>query len=97
MKTQIELLQPGTHRPVHNPIDYKSSTYSAIQTPTPTDMSPMCSPAEVKRIQRIVGVLLYYDRAIDATFATAVSKVSSSQAHATQNVLAAAKRLPRLN
>ena len=83
----------GTHRPVHNPIEYNPSPFSALQTPTPSDTSPACSPEELKRIQRIVGVLLYYDRAIDATFATAVSKVSSAQANATTRVLAAAERL----
>lgn len=83
----------GPHRPVHNPIDYHPGKFNAIQTPTPLDPSPPCTAAETKRIQRIIGVLLYYDRAIDATFATAVSKVSSAQANATQNVLAAAERL----
>ena len=89
----LKRFQLGHHRPVHNPIDYKSGAFCAIQTPTPLDTLPLCSPEETKRIQRIVGVLLYYTRAIDATFATAVSKVSSAQAHATTNVLAAAERL----
>jgi len=81
------------HNPVYNPIDYQPGTRTAIQAPTPEDTSTPASPAETLRIQQIVGVLLYYARAIDSTFTTAVSKVSSAQAKPTITVLRAAERL----
>lgn len=81
------------HKPVHNPIDYQPGARTALQTPTPEDTSPAATPGEAKRIQEIVGVLLYYARALDATFLTAVGKVASAQAKPTRKVLAAAERL----
>jgi len=79
--------------PVYNPIDYHPGVRSAIQRPTPPDTSDPASPAETLRIQQIVGVLLYYARALDSTFITPVGKVSSAQANPTAAVLAAAERL----
>lgn len=81
------------HRPVHNPIDYSPGPWTTKQTPTRQDTSPPASAADTTRIQQIVGVLLYYARAIDATLLTAVSKVASAQAQPTAAVLAAAERL----
>ena len=83
------------HKPVHNPIDYQPGARTAQQKPTPEDSSPTSTPAEAKRIQEIVGVLLYYARALDATFLTAVGKVASAQSKPTPGraVLTAAERL----
>jgi len=67
--------------------------WTSKQTPTRQDTSPQASEADITRIQQIVGVLLYYARAIDATFLTAVSKVASAQAQPTADVLRAAERL----
>lgn len=51
------------------------------------------SPERKKRIQRIVGKLLYYARAVDPTMLTAINKVASSQATPTEAVERAANRL----
>ena len=93
LPSALQRFKFGPHKPVHNPINYQPTKFTFVQTPTPCDTSPPCSPEQVKRIQQIVGVLLYYTRAIDATFATAVSKVSSAQANPTTAVLAAAEQL----
>ena len=80
-------------RAVHNPIDYQPGVRTAIQLPTPEDTSPAASPADTLRIQEIVGVVLYYARALDSTFLVAVNKVSSAQAKPTQAVLMAAENM----
>ena len=40
--------------------------------------------SEVKRIQKIVGTLLYYARAVDATILVALGKIAAQQASETQ-------------
>ena len=57
------------------------------------DTSAPLSPEEAKKIQQIVGVLLFYARAVDATMLYPVSKLSSMQAHPTQAVRADVDRL----
>ena len=89
----LKRFKPISNEPVHNPIDYKPGVWKALQSPTPQDTSPPASSEEILRIQQIVGVLLYYARAIDSTFLTAVSKVSSAQAQPTKAVLSAAERI----
>ena len=78
---------------VNNPSDYRPGKHTALQKPTPQDTSAPATLEETLRIQQIVGVFLYYARAIDSTFLTAVSKVSSAQAKPTAKVLQDAERL----
>ena len=57
--------------------------HTAQLAPTP-DTSPALSPEEVKRIQQIVGVFLFYARAVDATMLYPISKLSSQQSQPTE-------------
>ncbi len=41
--------------------------------------SPPLTPEQIKRIQKIVGTLLYYGRAVDSTLLTALSTIAASQ------------------
>jgi hypothetical protein len=64
--------------------------------PRPTvapDTSPNLDQHDIKRIQQIVGVLLYYTRAEDPSMLTAVSRLASMQAAGTVKVRDAANRL----
>ena len=80
-------------RPVNAPTRYIPPRYgSGDQTPI-QDASPPVNAAATKRIQEIVGVMLYYARALDATHLTAVSKVGSQQSAPTEDVAAAAELL----
>jgi hypothetical protein len=66
--------------------------------PQPTaapDTSPKLDQQDIKRIQQIVGVLLYYTRAVDPSMLTAVSRLASMQAAGTVKVRDAANRLLR--
>ena len=49
-----------------------------------TDASPKLDDTGIKRIQAIVGALLYYGRAIDNKLLVALSKLGSTQAAATK-------------
>ena len=57
------------------------------------DNTAKLQPAEIKRLQEIVGVMLYYARAVDGTMLPAVNYIGSRQARPTQRVMDDAMRL----
>jgi hypothetical protein len=59
------------------------------------DNSRPCTPAELTYLQQVIGVYLYYARAVDCTMLTAVNHLSSMLASATQHTLDCADRLIR--
>jgi hypothetical protein len=76
-----------------SPMIYEAPKYgSSAPQIAPEDTSPILSADGLKRIQQIVGVFLYYARAVDPTMLTAITRLGSIQAHATQDVNAAAER-----
>ena len=71
----------------NTPMVYTPPVYGqAIQFDKEEDASPKLSPARVKRVQEIVGVLKYYARAVDCTLETAINIIGSRQANATEEV-----------
>ena len=69
----------------HNPHTYKPPKYgTSIQFTDAPDTSPKLSAARKRRIQQIVGSLLYYARAVDNTILMAINDLASQQAHATE-------------
>ncbi len=74
-----------------------TSPASHTDAPSPllpsTTMSLAVSPAEKTWIQRVVGSLLFYARALDLSILTAVCQLSSYQSNPTQLDLTAAHRL----
>ena len=56
------------------------------------DTSPLLSEGATKKIQQIVGVFLFYARAVDATMLYPISKLGSLQSTPTQAVQAAVDR-----
>jgi hypothetical protein len=60
---------------------------SKAPRPLPKDTSPSLSDADIKHIQRVIGSILYYARAIDLTVLMALSTIASDQAHGTKNTL----------
>ena len=80
-------------KPQHSPHKHTPITYgNALQLPIMDD-SPTLPPDQIKRIQNIVGTLLYYARAVDPTLATALSSIASQQANATEKTKQACKQL----
>ena len=66
---------------------------SAAQRPIKPDTSPPLTKDETKHIQRVVGSILYYARAVDLTVLMALSTIASEQSHSTQNTMDKCKQL----
>jgi hypothetical protein len=88
-----------THRKVHNPMVYTPPKYGTTgpQEVTDTIPDPTTDPPltkdEITTLQQILGVLLYYARAVDHSLLTALNKLSSEQAAPTASTLQAAYRI----
>jgi hypothetical protein len=58
------------------------------QTPIPPDSSPKLDAKGIKRVQKIVGSILYYARAVDMTMLMALSSIAVEQTKATEKTMA---------
>jgi hypothetical protein len=93
-----KLLQKYKHKmptkPQHCPYTPAPKQYGAeAQAPLPIDISPKLSDEEIKEIQRIIGSILYYARAVYITVLMALSSIASKQTRGTTNTMAKAKQL----
>jgi hypothetical protein len=93
-----KLLQKYKHRmPKHQqhcPYSPAPKQYGAkAQVPLPVDISPKLSPEEIKEIQRVVGSILYYARAVDITVLMALSSIAIEQTKGTTSTMDKAKQL----
>ena len=70
----------------HSPHPWNRPTYGATEQliKAPDTTKPL-ELSEVKWIQKIVGTLLYYARAVDATILVALGTIAAQQASATQS------------
>ncbi len=76
-------------KPQHCPYSPAPKQFgSEAQRPLPGDTSPVIDDKKKKRIQQIVGSILYYARAIDMTVLMALSTIAISQAKHTKNTMA---------
>jgi hypothetical protein len=57
---------------------------TTAQIPVDHDLSPTLPPERIKRIQQIVGTIMYYARAVDITTLVALSSIAAEQAQATE-------------
>jgi hypothetical protein len=77
-----------------SPHAHREIIYGAKEQLLPdTDTSPPLDDAGVKRVQGIVGSLLYYARAVDNKLLATLSTISSQQARATENTAKAVTQL----
>ena len=73
----------------NSPILYVPPKYGRYpQEVYPDNESKPLTAAQLLELQEIVGVFLFYARAVDPLMITAINKIGSSQADATTNVLA---------
>ena len=80
-------------RATDSPSIYTPPVYgSRVQQIVTEDTSDPLSAAETKRLQQIVGVFLYYARAVDYTMLCAINKLGADQSKPTKAVMAAADR-----
>ena len=76
----------------HQYASHSFSTYNA-QAPIPDDYTARLDTFGVLRVQRVVGCILYYARAIDSPLLPALIEIGSDQVKATEETLAATKKL----
>ena len=68
----------------HAPAKFTQPIYGAKIQYVDTNDSPALDPIRAKFIQEVVGVFLYYSRAIDPTMFTTLNKIASEQASPTE-------------
>ena len=62
------------------------------QAPIPIDISPSHSNDEIKEIQRVIGSILTYARAVDITVLMALSSIAIEQSKGATSTMAKAKQ-----
>jgi hypothetical protein len=103
----VDISMPGyipkaLHKFQHTPPQKKTFAPHNWTTPAygqktqfapPIDDSPSLNPTETKRIQAIVGSLLYYARAVDPTMLPALNEIGTQQSAPTESTKAKANML----
>ena len=80
-------------KPERSPHQHTEPAYGQRIQMAPIDNTPPLDPKTTKRIQGIVGSLLYYARAIDNTILTAINEISAVQSRPTEKTLQAVTKL----
>ena len=76
------------------PYRHREIVYGAKQQLAPdNNTSPQLDESGIKRVQRIVGALLYYARAVGNKLLVALIAIGSQQAAATENMATAVQQL----
>jgi hypothetical protein len=85
---------PKPSRPQHSPHVWQKPSYGVkIQYAPDPDTSPVLDAANSKRVQEVLGTLLYYARAVDSTMLTAIGTIATQQANGTLETLKAVTHL----
>ena len=85
---------PPPKKTQHAPSKWTAPQYGAsIQMCELEDESPELKKAMIKRLQEIIGVLLYYARAVDSTMLVALGTLAATQAQGTEATMEAAVQL----
>ena len=75
-------------RPQHSPYVITPKNYSKYaHAQLPPDESPKVSKGKIKRIQGVVGSILFYARSVDSTLLVGLNTISIQQTSATENTL----------
>ena len=85
---------PKPKKPQDNPFKYIAPEYGAkIQYTPEIDTSDLLDEKGKKRVQEILGTLLYYARAVDPTILVTISSLSTQQAKPTIQTMTAVNHL----
>lgn len=85
---RIRFNHPDPSKPQHSPHRCRKIIYGAKSQLITDDIeSPPLDAVGIKKVQGIVGCLLYYGRAVDNKLLCTISKIGMQQASATQNTL----------
>ena len=87
-KVLQKYLHESPAKPQHSPYIIAPKKYGKeAHNPLPPDESSPVSKEKIKRIQGIVGSLLFYTRSIDSTFLVRLNTIAMQQTSATDNTL----------
>jgi hypothetical protein len=93
-KALLRFAHPTPSKPQHQPHPHTERRYGAtIQYAKNPDDSPLLLAEDKTFIQQVLGVLLYYGRAVDATILVALSSIASMQAAPTELTMKLIKML----
>jgi hypothetical protein len=82
------------HRPQDQPYPHSPRIYGLqSQLVADTDTSPPLNKQDKTFVQEVIGVLLYYARAVDCTMLPALGSLATQQANPTQHTLAKVHQL----
>ena len=85
---------PFPSKPQHSPHAAPPSFFGKEIPPSADPpISPPATPEQVKRLQEIIGVLLYYARMVDMTLLVSLSTIASQQSTATEDTMNAITHL----
>ena len=88
IKKQLLKYEHIMRRIQHCPYAPEPKRYGAdAQSPLPQDISRKLNEKEIKQVQKIVGSILYYARAVDMTVLMALSTIASEQTKGTERTL----------
>ncbi len=88
IKKQLLKYKHIMQRIQHCPYSPEPKKYGAdAQSPLPTDETRKLTDAEIKEVQKIVGIILYYARAVDLTVLMVLSTIASEQTKGTEKTL----------
>lgn len=74
-------------KPTHSPLVCEPIRYGAHTQGVTEDTSPALAPADIKFIQEVIGVFLYYARTVDPTMLAPLNKLASRQTRPTEQLL----------
>jgi len=80
-------------RTIHSPAKYNARRYQTGPQTSTMDTSEQISEARKKWIQEVIGVILFYARAVDSTMLMPVNRLASRQANPTEQVESEVKHL----
>ncbi len=92
-KALTKYQHPKPVSPQHAPYKVAPIQYGARVQRVEVHTTRPLTPKEIKRVQDIVGILLYYARAVDQTLLAALSAIAACQSNGTQEVAHACHQL----
>ena len=82
IKALEKLNHPTPRKPTHSTHRWVTKIYGAKQIFYPQDDdTPTLSPQEAKRIEKVVGLFLYYTRGVDNIIHPAINEISITQSN----------------
>jgi hypothetical protein len=92
-KALIKYQHPALLKPQHAPYKAAPIQFGAwVQTVTTDNTAPFSKEC-IKQVQDIIGILLYYEHAVDPTILPAISAIPSRQSQGTEDMAVACHQL----